>query len=319
MNITYSGLVERVGHYLFGIRSGFSADQTSDITDCIRDGLQRVYAAHDWSFLRPVVEISAVAPYATGTIVVSSGVVTLTGGTFPAWAAKGILKVNSRYYSVATRDSDTQVTLNSTGVTVSDAANYTLACPEIDMPAAFEAIDNDAEIHCLPTESQWYPPIRPRGDQWMRRMEQASPEFGRPVFYSVRTVEFDPTVGSRRVIALNPIPDEAYLMRAKIVLRPVAVDAVNEHPIGGELLSRVILEACLAAAEHNFEEREHVHEKRFMEDIAVAIRNDQVRSSPASLGPDAPRGVSGKFSVFDYDYHWREQRIGRLTLDGEEL
>lgn len=319
MNITYSGLVERVGHYLFGIRSGFSADEASDIADCIKDGLQRVYSSHDWSFFRPVVELSTIAPYSTGTITVASGVVTLAGGTFPSWSAKGILRVNSKYYSVASRDSDTQVTLNSSGVTVSDAAAYTLACPEIDMPASFDAIDNDAEINYLPSESQWYPPIRPRGDQWIRRMEQANPEFGRPIFYSVRTVEFDPTVGSRRVIALHPVPDETYSMRAKLVLRPVMIDAVNEYPIGGEMLSRVILEACLAAAEHNFEEREHVHEKKFMEDIAVAIRNDQMRSSPASLGPDAPRGVSGKFSVFDYDYHWREQRIGGLTLDGEEL
>jgi hypothetical protein len=85
------------------------------------------------------------------------------------------------------------------------------------------------------------------------------------------------------------------------------------------MLSQAILEACLAAAEHNYEEREHVHEKRFQEQIALAIRNDQDRSSPTSLGPDAPRGVKGKFGVFDYDYRSREQRIGRLTIEGDPL
>jgi hypothetical protein len=85
------------------------------------------------------------------------------------------------------------------------------------------------------------------------------------------------------------------------------------------MLSQVILEACLAAAEHNYEEREHVHEKRFLELIALAIRNDQDRSSPTSLGRDMPRGESGKFGVFDYDYRSREQRISGISLNGNEL
>jgi hypothetical protein len=53
--------------------------------------------------------------------------------------------------------------------------------------------------------------------------------------------------------------------------------------------------------------------------LGVAIRNDQDRSSPTSLGPDAPKDLGGKFSVVDYDYYLREQRIGRLTLDGETM
>jgi hypothetical protein len=104
-----------------------------------------------------------------------------------------------------------------------------------------------------------------------------------------------------------------------MILRPVDIDDSNQYPIGGEMLSQVILEACLASAEHNYEEREHVHEKRFLELIALAIRNDQERSSPTSLGPDSPRGENGKFSVFDYNYRLREQRIGRLMLDGDVL
>jgi len=39
---TESSLQRRVGHYLFGIRTAFSPDQTADIDDCIHDGLRRV-------------------------------------------------------------------------------------------------------------------------------------------------------------------------------------------------------------------------------------------------------------------------------------
>lgn len=102
-----------------------------------------------------------------------------------------------------------------------------------------------------------------------------------------------------------------------MILRPVLLDSTNIYAIGGEVLSQVMLEACLAAAEHNFEEREHVHEKRFMELIGMAIQADQERSSPTSLGPDV--GDRGRFGVTDYAYRLREQRIGTLTFNGDSL
>jgi len=319
MVVSYATLLERVGHYLFGIRTGFSADQTSDILDCIRDGLRRVYAAHDWSFMRPVKDVVTTAPYVTGTITIASGVVTLVGGTFPSWAADGVLKVNNKYYSVASRDGNNQITLDTTSVTVADASDYQLARPEVPLDAAFDAVANDSDLTYYPSPDLWYPPVRQRHDAMIRQLESSNPEFNRPVFYSVRTVQFDPTVGSRKALALYPTPDAAYTLRVPMILRPVMVDETNEYPVGGELLSQVFLESCLASAEHNFEEREHVHEKRFQEMIVLAIRNDQDRSSPSSLGPDAPQSECGKFGVFDYIYSLREQRIGSLTLGNQTL
>lgn len=316
---SYTSLLERIGHYLFGIREGFSVDQTSDITDCMHDGLRRVYSAHDWSFLHPVADVVTTAPYATGTITVASGVVTLTGGTFPTWAAAGVLKVSNNYYSVASRDSDTQITLDDTSVTVASAASYQLARPEIPLDAAFDAVANDSDLTYYPSPDYWYPPVQWRHDATIRQLEGNNPAFDRPVFYSVRTATFDPAVGSRKVLALYPTPDQAYTLRVPMILRPVLLSETNIYPIGGEVLSQVILEACLAAAEHNFEEREHVHEKRFLELIGLAIRDDQDRSSPTSLGPDAPRGERGRFGMTDYAYRLREQRIGGLTLGGTSL
>lgn len=316
-NVTYSILQERVGHYLFGIRSSFSSDQQDDIEDCLNDGLRRVYGAHDWSFLRPVADVSTTAPYATGTITIASGVVTLTGGTFPSWAASGVLEVNDNYYSVDSRDSNTQITLDDTSVTDATASTYRLARPEIELDAAFDAVANDSDLTYYPSPDYWYPPVKWRHDATIRQLEGNNPEFDRPVFYSVRTVTFDPTVGSRKVLAMYPTPDQAYTLRVPMILRPVLLDSTNIYAIGGEVLSQVMLEACLAAAEHNYEEREHVHEKRFMELIGMAIQADQERSSPTSLGPDI--GDRGRFGVVDYAYRLREQRIGGLTLDGDSL
>lgn len=312
-------LRERVGHYLFGIRSGFSVDQTVDIDDCIEDGLHRVYAAHDWSYFRPIVDIATTAPYTTGTITIASGVVTLTGGTFPSWAAKGLLLVSSNYYSIASRDSSTQITLNSTSVTVAAASTFQLGRPEIPLADDFDAIANDSDLMVYPDANNWYPPVKQRHDSTIRRLETTNPEFDTPVFYSIRTERFDPEIGSRKVLVLYPTPDQAYTLRVPVILRPFATNQTDPSAIGAEVLYQVILEASLAAAEHNFEEREHVHEKRFLEMLALAIRNDQERSTATSLGPDAPRDEYGCFSVRDVEYRLREQRLGQISLDGTNL
>jgi hypothetical protein len=253
--LTYARIKERVGHYLFGIREDFTVDQLSDMDDCIADGLRRVYAAHEWSFFRPIVEVTTTAEES-----------------------------------------------------------------EVDMPTEFDSVANDSQLAYAPDDNAYYPSVTQRGDQFIRRLEQGGQVLDRPVYYSVRTVKFNPLVGSLKVLAFYPTPDQAYTMRVPMVLRPVMLSTDNQQPIGGDVLSQVIIEACLASAEHNFEEREHIHEKRYLEMIALAIRNDLERSCPTSLGPDiGDRGKYGKFSVFGYDYQTREQRIGRLTLDGNGL
>ena len=318
--ISYSSLVERVGHYLFGADAGdsFTSEQLTKIKYCIHDGLFRVYAAHEWSFFRPEADIATTAPYSTGTVIIASGVVTLTGGTFPSWSADGILMVDSNYYSVASRDSGTQVTLDDMSVTVASSATYQLARPEVPMDAAFDAVSQDRDLTYYPSPEQWYHPVRNTHDSVIRRLESNDPTFDRPRLYSVRTSTFDPTLGSRWVIAFYPAPDDAYVLKVPMILKPVDLDDSNPYPIGGEMLSQVILESCLAAAEHNYEEREHVHEKQYIQLIALAIRKDQERSTPTSLGSDAPRDERYGFA-FEDCRSLREHRIGQITLEGEIL
>lgn len=310
MPTNYSDLLERVGHHLFGIRSGYSADQVNDIENAITDGLRGVYSAHRWSFFHPLEQITTVAPYDTGTIEVVDGVVTLTDGTFPSWAANGVIKVDDEYQEVNTRDSDSQITLEDTSVDVDAGSGYELSRLEYDLPTGFESIDN-----CLtyqPGQSNFYPPVEMRDDRYIRSKQQDDPYTDRPLYFSLRTGEFDPTVGSRRRISFYPIADAAYVMTARMTLRPVAIDAVNQFPVGGEMLSQLILEACLASAERLYDETEGVHTKRFQELLPLAIRNDQLVSSPTQLGPDVPKGENA-------DLVSRSVLIGAITLDSVEL
>jgi len=323
MPASYSSLLERVGHQLFGIRSSFSDDQTTDIEECIKDGLHDVYAAHRWSFFRPVKPITTTAPYDDGTVEIVDGVVALTVdavtglGTFPSWAAVGVLKVDSDYYDVDTRDGDNQITLEDLTVNVDNVVDdvevgtsYELGRPEYDLPTAFEAIEGDLAYE--PGQSDFYPPVRQKHDGEIRRLRQDDPYHDRPIYYGIRTVEFDPTVGSRRRISLYPTPDAAYVFRARMKLRATMIDEVNQYPVGAESLTQVITEACLAAAERNYDEQEGRHTKRFQELLPLAIAADQEMTSPTSLGPDAPRGENA-------DTISRSVRIGDVTLDGVTL
>ena len=315
MIVSHTTLLKRVGRQLFGRRDSFTDDETSDIEQCIQDGLNDVYAAHDWSFFKPVEDITTTAPYTTGTVTVVDGVVTLATGTWPSWADYGILKVSNSYYSINTRDGDSQITLDDTTVDVDAGTSYELGRPEIPLAATFDAVANDSDLTYYPDQNELYPAVSQRHDSFIRKKQMDDPYYDRPVYYSVRTVEFDPTVGSRKRLAFHPVPDAAYVLRVPMILRPTMIDKTNLYPVGGEVLSQVITEACLAAAERNFDEQEQVHTKRFMELLPLAIRDDMERSSPTSLGGDAPR--DGRRQVSNY---WlRSARIGTVSLDGIDL
>lgn len=64
--------------------------------------------------------------YSAGTVAISSGVVTLTGGVWPAWAPGQEFHVNGGIYNVNTRNSDTSLTLYTTTVNAPAATPFLL-------------------------------------------------------------------------------------------------------------------------------------------------------------------------------------------------
>jgi hypothetical protein len=305
----YSSLLEVVGRKLFGIRTGFSAAQLDDINDCIRQGLQTVYLAHQWSFLHPLWTLATVAPYATGTVTIASGVVTLTDGVFPSWAAKGILTVGETTYAVYSRDTDAQVTLEDASITVVDDSTYSLGCPEYDLPDGFDAIEG--RLTYEPEGSDLYPPVKIVHEDEIRRRRADEEYEDRPVLAALVTVPFDATVGSRRRMVFYPTPDAVYLLTAKMRLRPTMINDASPYPIGGEVLSQVIIEACLAAGERLLDDGEGVHTKQFQMVLAGAIESDKEAATPPWLGAD----------VGDSDeVEWPPKvLVGPVTINGVEM
>ena len=108
MAVTYATLFSRLGR-LFGLGKAVRTHQTN---------LRLRYAK--------VVEVFTNDSYSTGTVAISSGVVTLSGGTFPTWAAEGVLGVGEELYQIKSRDSNTQITLYDTTATASGGTSFIL-------------------------------------------------------------------------------------------------------------------------------------------------------------------------------------------------
>lgn len=87
---------------------------------------------------------------ASGTYNVTTGVVTRASGTqvFPTWIADGRLLINGSIYTVNTRDSDTQVTLDDTSLTGVSGATVSFG-PDAAIP--WDNVDDSPALNALAT------------------------------------------------------------------------------------------------------------------------------------------------------------------------
>ena len=156
LSIKYADLQREIGMEVGYDRnpSNWTSQQTADVDHIIKQALRSVYRpapipgaaiSHEWSFLRPVTTITTTAPQTTGTVTVSSGVVTLAGATWPSYvtddATQAELVVGGSTYPVASRQSSTQITLLNTAVNVSAGALYTLRRVWYLLPDDFAGIN----------------------------------------------------------------------------------------------------------------------------------------------------------------------------------
>ena len=117
-----------------------------------------VPAEYDWGYLTKRHRLEINAAYDTGTIEydhtggASERLVTLTSGTFPSWAASGVLYYSGIPYQVDTRESSTTLTLSSDsnpGEDISSGASYILYQDHYTLPTDFHvehAIRNSSTI-----------------------------------------------------------------------------------------------------------------------------------------------------------------------------
>lgn len=103
--------IEAYAQRISGLRVGSRVNAI--IAESINSAMEAMAKDLDSSRNFDIGTLNIQASYNTGTIAITNGAatVTLSGGTFPTWAASGELLVDGQWYAISTRDSGTQLTL----------------------------------------------------------------------------------------------------------------------------------------------------------------------------------------------------------------
>jgi len=176
--LTYFDLVESL------IVSSFGGPQDAEQRD-IRTAIHRAYdeltTIRDWAYYHVHGRIVLQAPYSEGTVTSSGSTVTLTGGTWPSWAASGAyLKVGEEITRVAARTSNTVLVLDSSLPFKEDVTDelYTLYRSVYPLPADFRNLDEPSD------EYNWWSGLYVTPDQAMK-IARVSAATGEPYHWTL--------------------------------------------------------------------------------------------------------------------------------------
>lgn len=203
---TYKDLLDHLVDYL-----GDNASQGAlrDARRAAQDAYRDLAHAFEWCYYVARGRVNTVQPYSTGTIAYdhtggsSERLVTLTGGTFPSWAASGQLVINSIVYEVAQRLSSTTLQLTigqNPGADVASGTSYTLYQDGYPLPYDFISCDRVIDMRRGVKLSYEHP------RSWMARQQV----YQGPSAPYVYTFTQDEHSFGALAIRLFPIPDNIY-------------------------------------------------------------------------------------------------------------
>lgn len=177
---------------------------------CVRAAYSGIAAACNWSYFTSVGRIVTSAPYTTGTVTYdhtggsSERLLTLSGGTWPSWAASGVVLISNVIYDVDRRLSDTTLQLSSIsnpGADISTASGFTIFRDTYTLPADWRASSTLRD-----------------GARAFPALQFVTPEEWRSYFITQEYTNFpraftttaDPETTGRHAVRMYPPPDAAY-------------------------------------------------------------------------------------------------------------
>ena len=274
------------------------ADKKALVDSICESGLRQIYQpppmqgkVHDWSFLYTQDSISIEAPYSTGTIAFdyTGGThelqVTLSGGTWPAWAIEGEIEISGVDYGVATRISDTVILLdsnNNPGEDVAASTSYSLHKDDYNLPDDFGSIIGSFSF--AQKDNAWYT-CKVVGESRIRELRQRdfNQNFanGDPQFAAIRAKnKTDVNIGTRSEVLFWPsvtaTATVSYRYRVS-VNKPIGS---NDYVAGMPVHAETILYSCLAEAERRMDGERGVLWEKFMELLQSSILRDQQAGNP---------------------------------------
>ncbi len=202
MYVTFADLLDHAIAYLGGDTGRANSDKARR---AVLAAYQDLPTRHPWKFYQTIGRVLTSAPYSTGTIAINATTraVTLTGGTWPSWAASGSLIVNQIPYQVATRDSDAQLTLAAgQGPSADVPALTTYTLYRDTYPAPSDAL----VVHEMALDVIGQRILYRQPTEWAQlRRRVVGP--ARPQFF---VITGDGTVAGGYVFRFWPYPDQEY-------------------------------------------------------------------------------------------------------------
>jgi hypothetical protein len=293
LSLSFNGMANLIGPvFSYGADvTSFSAEQLAQVTAAISQGyrdflfpepLPGETSVHQWSFLHAGATLTANAPQSSSTVTIVDGVVTIASGTWPSWAAQGLLSISGTLYPVSTRDSSTQLTLFDTTLDADALTEYALYQGDIDAPDNFGGFD-DKPTFLTPSSRNVELTIV---DEQAIRAMRATPGYatGRPEFIAARVINATATTGQRWQFMLAPAPDAAYVWEYTHHVLP-DMFATTGYPLGGAYHAQTILQGAYMHAARMLMNQEQFERKRadFQNRLAASVAHDRQRMTPGKL------------------------------------
>ncbi len=285
LSTSRSEILQAVGDYFeFGRNQhSWSREETAKVTRVIRSGERQFYEPpplgnqppHSWSFMRPRFSQILNAPYSTGVVGVTTGTVTLTGGTWPTWAADGWLVVDGAGYTVASRSSSSVLVLDDTAVTGLTGETYSLQRYQYTLPDDFGGfIDPYLSFSAA---SNKYSSVLFTTVPEFTRQRQFEPFAAnvQPTIFTVQPVSSTGSDGQRFMLQLFPTPTVAATLEGTYYSTPSATTDSLPYPLGGQPHSETYMAAIMAAAEFEKNKKRGDLYAYFLERLATSIAHEK--------------------------------------------
>ena len=255
-------------------------------------------------------------PLSDGTIEIIAGVATLTGAVWPDPAASiecaEIVIDNTSpttTYVVASRDSDTQVTLTDLTAAEPALTTYTLQQWEYNAPDDYGGIIQGMTYD----PEQWYYEVNVVSSERIRQQRQRDYTTGsfsdKPTLVaSTPKKHTDQTTGQRFKFQFWPRPNSDYDLTYRYYVLAEKIDGTNKFPYGGQQHSETILASCLAVAELRINDEPGIHGADFQRRLAASIAIDKRAHTPENFGYNRDTSDGDEFP-------W-VYRIDRVTVNG---
>jgi hypothetical protein len=289
--------------------SAWDATLIADVNRIIRSGRRRFFSANQWQFLDARYTVLTEAPRDTGTVQVASGVVTLTGSTFPTTAATNYLIAfdgNQGVYEIGTYTDTTHVTLKDTSLTLDAGTEYTMYKYRFDMPSNFGGTRGPVttERNCVIEESAILP------DYTLRALtSHETIQTGRPrLFTTYQRVANEDIATPTWFLQIFPLADAVYEIKLDIRLQPGdALDAADSDAIMHPAFAECMAEAIYAQAEVTMQVMQGVHEQRFQALLREAIVRDGKMRGVRRLEPRDSGYRRAGWEISDGTSTWAEE------------